>query len=433
MADIRPFAGIRYAGPTNADISNLIAPPYDVLDGKSKAALLAKSEKNVVEIDLPFVPPKTLGPPAVYAHASTVLQRWLADGTLARDARKAIYPYEQRYVHNGKTIHRRGIVALVRLTPFGEDVIPHEKTYDGPIEDRLHLMRETGAQLSPVFGLFMDPGDKILTGIFAGLSMPRSHATLDGVQNFLWDVTDGAVENELALAMKDKKVYIADGHHRYTTALHYQKQAIAKNGGQPLPTDHPANFCMMVLVNGADPSMLILPTHRLVGGLTAWNVEAFARAIAPHFDVVKTPLKAENVASLADTLSGYGPHAFGLYDGATKSLWTLTLKDAELMKRLEPTKSDAWRALDVAILQRYLFDEVVVPKFGGEKVVRGYTADARDVAPKVDAGEYQFGFLIQPTPIKALADLGEHGEVMPQKSTYFFPKLATGMVINPLA
>lgn len=430
MADIRPFAGIRYAGPPNADLSNLIAPPYDVLDGKSKAALLAKSAKNVVEIDLPFVPPKTLGPPEVYAHAAVTLQRWLSDGTLKQDARKAIYPYEQRYVHNGRTIHRRGIVALVRLTPFGEDVIPHEKTYDGPIEDRLHLMRETGAQLSPVFGLFMDPGDQILSKVFATLALPRSHATLDGVQNFLWDVTDGAVENELALAMKDKKVYIADGHHRYTTALHYQKQAIAKNGGQPLPADHPANFCMMVLVNGADPGMLILPTHRLVGGLTKWDANAFVRAIGGHFDVARSD--AATPAALAAELPKVGPHAFGLYDGRTGSRFVLKLKDAEMMKRLEPTKSDAWRALDVAILQRYLFDEVLVPKFGGEQLVRGYTAIDAEVGPKVDSGDYQAAFLIQSTPIRALADLGEHGEVMPQKSTYFFPKLATGMVINPL-
>jgi uncharacterized protein (DUF1015 family) len=430
MADIRPFAGIRYAGPPNADLSKLIAPPYDVLDARSKATLLAKSPKNIVEIDLPFVPPKQLGPPEVYAHAAVVMSRWLTDGTLKRATRKAIYPYEQRYQHNGRTIHRRGIVALVRLTPFGEDVIPHEKTYDGPIEDRLHLMRETGAQLSPVFGLFMDPGDKILSRVFDTLAMPAAHATLDGVQNFLWDVPDGAVENELMLAMKDKKVYIADGHHRYTTALHYQKQMIAKNGGQPLPPDHPANFCMMVLVNGADPSMLILPTHRLVGGLAAWDVDAFAASVTSHFDVQRA--ESPTPAALAAKLASIGSHTFGLYDGKTRSLITLRLTDAALMKTLEPAKSDAWRALDVAILHRYLFDEVLVPNFGGERIVRGYTADANEVAPRVDAGEFQAAFLIQPTPIRALADLGEHGEVMPQKSTYFFPKLATGMVINPL-
>ena len=430
MADIRPFAGIRYAGPHNADLSDRIAPPYDVLDGASKAALLARSPTNVVEIDLPFVPPKTLGPPEVYARASQVMNAWLADGTLARDARPAIYPYEQRYVHHGRTIHRRGVIALVRLTPFGEDVIPHEKTYDGPIEDRLHLMRATGAQLSPVFGLFMDAGDAILTKIFATLSRPLAQATLDGVQNFLWDVTDGAVENELQLALKHKKVYIADGHHRYTTALHYQRQTIEQNGGQPLAADHPANFCMMVLVNGADPSMLILPTHRLVGGLAAWDVAAFAEAIAPHVDVARSD--AASPAALAGSLASIGPNTLGLYDGKTRSLLTLTLKDAELMKRLEPTKSDAWRALDVAILQRYLFDEILVPRFGGERIVRGYTAIDAEVQQKVDGGEYQAAFLLQPTPIKALADLGEHGEVMPQKSTYFFPKLATGLVINPL-
>lgn len=428
MADIRPFAGIRYAGPHGIDLSDRIAPPYDVLDGKSKQALLDKSAKNIVEIDLPFVPPKQLGPPEVYAKAAATMQRWLAEGTLHRDGRPAIYPYEQRYKHGHRTIHRRGIIALVRLTPFGQDVIPHEKTYDGPIEDRLHLMRETGAQLSPVFGLFMDKGDAILSGVFKTVGRPIAHATLDGVENFLWDVTDGAILNEVQLALRGKKVYIADGHHRYTTALHYQKQAIEKNGGQPLPADHPANFCMMVLVNGADPQMLILPTHRLIGGLSDWDVGRFVERAKAYFDIAKSDAKP---AELPGKLASLGKHVFGLYDGATRSLFTLTLRDMDRMKTLEPDKSDAWRALDVAILQRVILDDLVSPIFGGT-LTRGYTADDAEAIRKVDAGEYQFALLIQPTPIRALADLGEHGEVMPQKSTYFFPKLATGLVINPL-
>lgn len=435
MATIRPFAGIRYSATAGHDLSDFIAPPYDVLDADGKAKLLARSPFNIVEIDLPHTPPKQLGPPAAYEHAAATMNAWLNSGVLVRDAKSALYPYEQSYAHGGRTFHRRGLISLVKLTPFGVDVIPHEKTYAGPIEDRLHLMHATGAQLSPVFGLFMDRGDAIMKKAFADVSKPAQVATLDGVTSKLWTLHDANVEDGLLMEFEDKKVYIADGHHRYTTALHYQREAEQKNGG-PLPADHPANYCMFILVNGEDPGLLILPTHRLVGGLTGWNLDAFLKTIAPHFEVTRTPLRPDHVDELAQTLPGYGKNAIGLYDGASQSLLVLKLKDAELMKTLEPEKSDAWRALDVAILQRYLFDEVLAKQFGGGKggdgMSRGYTADEHQVAPQVDRGAYQVAFLLQPTPIRALADLGDADEVMPQKSTYFFPKLATGMVINPL-
>jgi uncharacterized protein (DUF1015 family) len=431
MATIRPFAGIRYSATAGHDLSDFIAPPYDVLDAASKAQLLARSPFNIVAIDLPHVPPKQLGPPAAYAQAAQTMEAWLASGVLVRDGRRALYPYEQSYQYKGRTFHRRGVIALVKLTPFGVDVIPHEKTYDGPIEDRLQLMHSTGAQLSPVFGLFMDASNGFLKTIFANVSQPMQTATLDGVTSKVWSLTDAAVEDGLLMDFEDKKVYIADGHHRYTTALHYQREAEQKHGG-PLPPDHPANYCMFVLVNGEDPTLQILPTHRLVGGLTNWDADAFIRAIEPYFTVTRTTLRADHVDELAQTLPGYGRNAIGMYDGRTRGLFVLTLKDGELMRRLEPDKSDAWRGLDVAILQRYLFDEVLAASFGGAGMTRGYTADEHAVAPQVDSGAFQVGFLLQPTPIRALTELGDRGEVMPQKSTFFFPKLATGLVINPL-
>jgi uncharacterized protein (DUF1015 family) len=432
MAIIRPFAGIRYSTKLGKDISKLIAPPYDVLDAKGKAALVAKDAHNVVSIDLPHVPPKQLGPPSAYEAAAKAMNDWLASGVLAKAPRQAVYPYEQTYTHAGKTYHRRGLICLVKLTPFGVDVIPHEKTYAGPIEDRLHLMHSTGAQLSPVFGLFMDPRDEIMKKVFGAVTQPMCEATLDGVRNRMWEIIDGELENHLQLDFRDKKIYIADGHHRYTTALHYQKQLEEKNGG-PLPPDHPANYCMFVLVNGEDPGLLILPTHRLVGGLKNWNVHSFLKLIEPDFEITATPFGGELVDELANTLSGYGKNSIGLYDGATKKVFVIRLKNDGVMKALEPEKSDAWRSLDVAILQRAIFDNVIAHHFtDGSEPVRGYTADENEVAPRIDRGEFQVAFILQSTPIRALAELGKVGEVMPQKSTYFFPKLATGMVINPL-
>jgi uncharacterized protein (DUF1015 family) len=432
VADIRPFAGIRYAPSLSSAFGSLIAPPYDVLDESGKAQLQGKHPKNIVEIDLPHLPPKTAGPDATYEKAARTLDQWLEEGTLRRDTRRALYPYAQSYEYHGKTYHRRGVIALVKLTPFGQDVIPHERTYKGPIEDRMQLMRKTGVQLSPIFGLFPDSRNEVTQRLFKNLGLPELSGTLDGVKNDLWSVIDADVENEVVDLFKMKKVYIADGHHRYTTALQYQFEQEQAHGGK-LPPAHPANYCMFVLVSMHDPGLIIQATHRILGGLEAFDIDAFRREVSAHFDVTETPLRPDHVDELATTLHGYQPHTFGLFDGRSKKLYTLTLKNLDMLAAYEPNQSKEWRQLDVAILQRYLLDEVLQPKFaGGKEITKAYTADPNAVAGMTDGTKYQIALLLQPTPLVALEQLGKHGEVMPQKSTYFFPKLATGMVINPL-
>lgn len=433
MAQIRPFAGIRYANRKDLDLSKLIAPPYDVLDEKGKAALQAKHPNNIVTVDLPHLPAKTVGPDETYVKANTTLQAWLHAGVLHQDGRHAIYPYSQSYEHDGRTYHRRGFIALVKLQPFGDgDVVPHEKTYKGPIEDRLKLMRATGLQLSPIFGLFPDPRNEVTNLLFNTAGKPQQSGTMDGVKNDLWSVTDAEIENQVIDLMGTKKVYIADGHHRYTTALQYQHEAIQANGG-PLPPAHPANWCMFVLVGMQDPGLLILPTHRIIGGIDSWDMETFWRAIAKDVEVAETPLRPDQVDSLVDVLAKHAQHNFGLYDGKTQKTYTLKVKDPDILAKLEPNQSQAWRQLDVAILQRYFLDEIIQPKFGGGKeITKGYTANPKEIVPMTDGKKYQMALILRPTPLAALEQLGNHGEVMPQKSTYFFPKLATGMVMNPL-
>lgn len=433
MASIRPFAGIHYARRKELNFSNAIAPPYDVLDEAGKAALEAREAHNIVRIDLPHMPPKTAGPDLAYQQADVTLQSWLAGGILERDRRAALYPYSQSFSHAGRTFHRRGFIALVKLSAFGAgDVVPHEKTYKGPIEDRLKLMRATGVQLSPIFGLFSDPRNEVTHALYAQAAKPYLSGTMDGVRNDLWTVIDAEVENKVIDLMKAKPIYIADGHHRYTTALQYKLEMEQANGG-PLPANHPANWCMFVLVGMQDEGLLILPTHRLIGGLSGWDVEAFIQAVGEDFEVSRAPLEPGSAGGLVGALAGRPPHTFGLYDGISRKLYTLRLKNLDVLGALEPGQSAAWRQLDVAILQRYLLDEVLGPRFaGGAELIKGYTADPGAIAPQVDGKKYQLALILQPTPLKALEELGKHGEVMPQKSTYFFPKLATGMVINPL-
>jgi uncharacterized protein (DUF1015 family) len=289
-------------------------------------------------------------------------------------------------------------------------------------------------QLSPIFGLFSDPRNEVTRLLYHNLSRPEVSGTLDGVKHDMWSVIDAELENQVVDIMGTKPVYIADGHHRYTTALQYQKEAEEQNGGKPLPANHPANWVMFVLVGMQDDGLIILPTHRLIGGLPGFHIDTFRDAVRPNFDVTETPLVPEHVDEFINNVLPSQPaHTMGLYDGRTKKLYQLTLKNVDVLKPLEPDHSDAWRRLDVAILQRYLLDEVLQPRFaGGKELTKGYTADPHEVAPKVDGKQYQIALLLKSTPLGALEQLAQHGEVMPQKSTFFYPKLATGMIMNPL-
>lgn len=434
MATIRPFTGIHYTPRQDLPLSDLIAPPYDVLDEIGKAALQKKHPNNIVSVDLPWLPPKTVGPDHVYSTANETIQAWLRGGILHKSRRPALYPYNQTYTLGGRTYHRRGFFALVKLSPFGKgEVVPHEKTYSAPIEDRLKLMRATGMQLSPIFGLFSDPRGEVNKLLYSNVSKPLLDGEMDAIRNQLWEVIDADIERQVIDLMKGKPIYIADGHHRYTTALQYQKEMEEQNGG-PLPPAHPANYCLFALVGMQDDGLLILPTHRLIGNVQSFDINAFKAEIAGNFDVVEMNIAPDGVPKyIEDTLHKSAPNTFGLFDARTKKLYQLNCKNHDVLKTLEPNQSDSWRKLDVAILQRYLLDEVIQPKFGGQReITKGYTAYPHEVVPKTDGNTFQIALLLKNTPLHALEELGKTNEVMPQKSTFFFPKLATGMVMNPL-
>jgi uncharacterized protein (DUF1015 family) len=432
MADIRPFLGIRYdTHRFGRDISALLAPPYDVLDASDKEALLAAGMENIVAVDLPHVPPKQAGPEEVYADAAARLEAWREDGVVVSERAPALYRYHQTFQHDGRQITRRMLIARLRLEPFGTGrVFPHEQTFPGAKADRLKLMQATRCNLSAVFGLYSD-ADGVVSHLLTGFPGPAdATGMLDGVLNEIWVVSNTGLQAQVTAAMADKNFYIADGHHRYETALTYRDELADELGS--LPDEHPANYLMVVLCAMEDPGLLILPTHRVVATPGGFDAAAFAEQIAERFEtlLVTDPPQA---APFAASLSKYGRAAIGLYDGSTAKYCVLKPRGDDVLESLAPDKPAAWRRLDVAALHRYLITEVLSPHhLGGADPKIRYLKDAAGAVDLAASEQHAVAFLLQPIDLADLRAVCEAGEVMPQKSTFFAPKLATGLVINPL-
>ncbi len=412
MLEVAPFQAIRFDHTRcGGDVSSLLAPPYDVLDQNDKDALLARSEHNIVAIDLPHIPPKTLGPPEAYDRSARLMREWLDEGVLIREENPALYLYHQTFAHAGKSFTRRKFITRVRLQPFSERIIlPHEQTFGGPKEDRLALMKATQCNLSPVFALYTDPEDRIGAAFAAtAAGAPEVTGTLDGVDNRMWIVTEPALIDRVVSAMANKKLSIADGHHRSGTALDYRDWLAQERGG-PLPSDHPANYVMLVLASMDDPGCLILPYNRVLTDVNLTTVvDAWSAGTAPA-----SPDQADIV----------------LFEGTTGSETALRFTKHDKLTSLEPDRCKPWYDLDAAYLHRYLIDELLQAKLGTEPKVR-YVKSADDAKRAARDGS-GVALLVNATPMAHLRAVSEAGGLMPQKSTYFHPKLTTGMTINPL-
>jgi uncharacterized protein (DUF1015 family) len=312
-------------------------------------------------------------------------------------------------------------IARVRLAPFSDgSILPHEKTFGGPKEDRLALMKATRCNLSPIFGLYADPQNRI-GSIFAPTvsKSPDAKAALDGVENSLWIVTGAAVIERVVTEMRDKKVYIADGHHRYGTALLYRDFVAGQGGG--LSADHPANFVMFVLASMDDPGCLILPYYRALGHVDLQLLlDAWRDGVA-----VAAPLSEKG-----GTKGGSAAPDLVLWEGSTGKQVGLRFTNRGVLRSLEPGEAAPWYDLDYAYLHRYLLEELLVKKLGGEPKIQ--YVKSLDDARRTARDEQGVALLVNATPMAHLRAVSDAGGLMPQKSTYFHPKLATGLTINPL-
>lgn len=445
MSEIRPLRGIRYATSATApDLTTRLAPPYDVLDERDKQALLARDPYNFVKLDLPHTPPKAAGPPGVYAEAARQLRAWLAEGVLVHDNAEALYVYHQTFTHAGRQYTRKMFFARLRLEPLGAgSVFPHEQTFGGPKEDRLALTKATAANLSPIFALYPDTENVIAQRLEQTLAgPPLARGQLDDTDNQLWAVADRGAIDAVARLMADRPLYIADGHHRYGTALLYRDwiasmqsagaasdapAASGQQAGAPLPPDHPANFVLTVLCAMDDPGLLILPTHRVLPGVT---LTAEALKYTPETEVAH--LLADGADDAIARLAKFGPQALGLWNASDQSFYMVRPQEPGLLDKLAPDRTPAWRRLALAFLHAYLIERLIP-----EKLTDGKPAEVqylKDASAAVELARQTGGtaFLMQPTTMDELRAVCGAGDLMPQKSTFFYPKLASGLVVNPL-
>ena len=427
--EIRAFKGWRFTPAGGGDISGFIAPPYDVLTADDKQALLDNCERNIVAVDLPHVPPTRVGPDDVYAAAAEKINDWQAAGLLAQDDAPCLYVYEQTYSRAGKTFKRRAMLCGVRATEPGVDVIPHEHTFAGPKADRMKLTKYTNLQLSPIFGFYNDPDHRI-TEILqaASASEPTATGSLDSVEQKLWVIRDTESIESIIELLDTEPAYIADGHHRYSTAAKYA-QALRESG--EIDEDHEANFVMFALVARDDPGLLVLPTHRVVTNLNEeFSLGALREALG-MFEWQRYEGDAPDLRDADAFLRPHGDGAMAIIGPGAEEIWIVRLEDRSAMNAAAPDECSAWRDLDVAILHTLIFKGASAWCSADELAVE-YTPDGDKARGECVSGRASLAVIMQGTPLQAVIDVADAGASMPHKSTYFYPKLATGIVLKPL-
>jgi len=433
MPEIQAFRGIRYDLGHVGSLGDVIAPPYDVIDPELQAALYKQHPCNVVRLILNRIEPGDDDEANNrYTRARRFLKQWQSQGVLFTEADPAIYVYHQQFDEAGVTYTRRGFMTRLRVSPFGKgSVFPHEETMSGPKLDRLMLTTVCKANLSPIFGLYPDPANEaqeLLETAIAGVAPIEATDHL-GVVHRMWPVSDVSVISAVSAAMSPKPVFIADGHHRYETACNYREQ-IRDSGF--LKDDHPANFVLMMCVGMDDPGMRILATHRLFGEVGPFSSDELIAKLSPCFTVQAAAQGAESAPLVWEQiLLGDDQTTIGLYAAKDRQWVTaeLTEPGRARMAEVAPDHGEDWRELGASILHRLIVATLLDPQ---GKAELKYVHPVEDVVSAVASGEFPLAALVMPAGIQHVRDISLRGERMPPKSTYFYPKLLSGLVLNPL-
>lgn len=426
MAEIAPFSGLRYAPDRAPEPSAVLAPPYDVIGDAERRALEARSPHNVVRLELPRGDDD-----GRYPAAARLLRSWVAEGILRDDAGEGYYLYEQQFTWAGKSHTRRGFFAALKLEPFERRVVmPHEHTLSGPKEDRRKLLRATRTQISPIFGLYRDAEGSAGAVVDAGMAgTPAVDATTpDGVRHRLWTLTDPGAITKLCALLADKQILIADGHHRYETmlGLRAELRSVDAVGGAP------SDYTMAYLARAEDPGLRVLPTHRLVKGLVGFDFAGLCAAAKAAFDITGGDERTADAIEARLTREGAsGRVVFAVrVPGESATTW-FGLKSIVDLSALGPP---SLRKLDVTVLHGVILSSLLGIDAAAlaSQTNLTYTHDTRDAIERIAAGEAQVGFLMNATKVDEVLAACEAGFVLPQKSTYFLPKLATGLVMYRL-
>jgi uncharacterized protein (DUF1015 family) len=432
MADIRALRAFRYDLGRAGPLGDLVAPPYDVIDSGLQQALYDRSPYNVVRLILNKEEPGDDETNNRYSRASRFLRDWQQQGVLVQDSARALYVYHQDFEVEGRRYTRRGFMARVRLEPFGEGKIyPHEETLAGPKADRLKLFRATAMNLSQIFGLYPDEAGEVQARLDAAVArtLPLEATDHLGVVNRLWPVTDQQVVSAVTGLLGPRPVFIADGHHRYETALRYLQER--REAGEARDADAAPNFVLMMLVSMSDPGLVILPTHRLVSGLPGLTADRLREALGVYFqcdEVGRGEPGARDAWELIE--ADGGQDLLGLGTVADDVWQTARFRTPGAMAELAPQHSPAWRGLAVAVLHELVLGGLLPQRLGGKPECR-YVHLLREVT-EAAARQCQLAVLVPPATMQHVEQIAGNLEKMPPKSTYFYPKLLSGLVFNPL-
>ena len=427
MADIAPFCGVRYnLANARAPAERLLAPPYDVISPEERQRLVALDGHNVVRLILPDGEGDDK-----YANAARQMKAWLDEKVLERDVRPAYYRYHQSFFAEGQSFLRKGFICRIRLHRFDEGIIlPHERTLSGPKLDRLKLKRATRTHLSQVFGLYSDR-DRKSDAPFAAIEKqaPELEAkTSDGVMQRLWRLEDRTAQQQLTQFFIDKKIYIADGHHRYETML-----ALRDELRPQFPSSRSLQYGSIFLANMDDPGLVVFPTHRVLHSLQSFDVRALMSRARRFFTVEEGGTEPAGSVRAHLAKLGESAPAFALAHAAGIAYLTLR-EDADLSQVKSLAAAEVLRGLDVTLLHALIFEELcgIDQKAQTEQRNLRYLKDAAQALAEANASGVQAVFLMNPTKVAQVKAVADAGLVMPQKSTFFYPKLASGLVFNPI-
>ncbi len=435
MAEVFPFRGVRYNQSLINDWSAVICPPYDIITPQQQQELYLTSEYNFVRLELGRELPQDTINDNKYTRAAATLEQWLKQGIVEVDETPAIYLHDQYFTHQGREYKRRGIIARVRVEEWDRMVIrPHEGTIAEPRSDRLSLLWALQANTSPILALFEDR-EKQISSLLATQEQSKpllSLKSVDGEGHNVWAITEPEVVNQIGSSLAGQPLYIADGHHRYESALAYQRERHASS--PPALGNEAFNFVMMTLVDFSDPGLIILPPHRLIRGISKPILDELMAKLKVFFEIEELPLSMPGVwQQVDDLLTGTNEIRLIFFGLAAERLFVLRLRDLAAVSQMIPYfHSELYKRLEVSIIDHVILEKLLALSSEKEKTSLTYSYDRPDAVNRVLNQEYQLAFLLSPVKAEVIKAIADAGDKMPRKSTYFYPKLPAGLVFNRL-
>lgn len=439
MAEVHPFRGVLYNPEHIADIADVVAPPYDVISPREQEVFYNQHANNVVRLILGKSQPGDTGPSDIHARAAEYFSQWMETKVLSQDDDPAFYFTSVTFSVGEGRITRYGIIGRVRLEPFDKGVVlPHERTFSKIKTERFQLMQACHTNFSPIFGLYAD-GNGILKQLIKISENQGPDFDFIDRQEFghkMWRIVDKEMQQQITAAFEDQCIYIADGHHRYETALNFRDWV--RQVTPDFDENHPANFIMMSLSSLQDPGLVILPAHRLLKDVQVEDRGALLEKIRTYFEILTFPAESGLKAAMQVFDSAMADHAhrkaIGMYGNRMDALYILLLKDGIMEQLFADDVPEALRDLDVTVLTRLLMMEVL--GFDQDRLddatVIGYATTTQTAVQAVRDDQAALAFILNPTKIEQVQKVARHGLIMPRKSTYFYPKVGSGLVFNLL-